>query len=84
MTSVYRRLKAAVPVVVLVAVFGAGIASRTSIVSWWSGITTPDAARAVAGRRARVGHRKGRTNCACGNCQEAERKDRAGAAIDRA
>ena len=47
MTSVYRRLKAAVPVVVLVAVFGAGIASRTSIVSWWSGITTPDAARAL-------------------------------------
>jgi cobalt-zinc-cadmium efflux system membrane fusion protein len=46
MTSVYRRLKAALPVLVLVAVFGAGIASRTSIESWWTGITTPATARA--------------------------------------
>ena len=44
MTSVYRRLKAAVPVVVLVAAVGAGIAHRTSLVSWWTGITTPVAA----------------------------------------
>ena len=44
MTSVYRRLKATVPVVVLVAAVGAGIAHRTSLVSWWSGITTPAAA----------------------------------------
>ena len=44
MTSVYRRLKAAVPVAVLVAAVGAGIAYRTSLVSWWTGITTPAAA----------------------------------------
>ncbi|MGA2253680.1 MAG: efflux RND transporter periplasmic adaptor subunit, partial [Thermoguttaceae bacterium] len=44
MTSVSRRLKAAVPVVVLVAAVGAGIAHRTSLVSWWTGITTPVAA----------------------------------------
>jgi cobalt-zinc-cadmium efflux system membrane fusion protein len=44
MTSVYRRLKATVPVVVLVAVVGAGIANRTSLMSWWTGITTPAAA----------------------------------------
>ena len=46
MTSVYRGLKAAVPVVVLVAAVGAGIAHRTSLVSWWSGLTTPVAANA--------------------------------------
>ena len=46
MTSVYRRSKVAVPVVVLVAVVGAGIAERTSLVSWWTGITTPAAANA--------------------------------------
>ena len=44
MTSVYRRLKATVPVVVLVAAVGAGIAHRASLVSWWTGITTPVAA----------------------------------------
>ncbi len=44
MTSVYRRLKATIPVVVLVAVVGAGIAHRTGLMSWWSGITTPAAA----------------------------------------
>ena len=44
MTSVYRRLKAAVPVVVLVAAVGAGIAYRANLVSWWTGITTPVAA----------------------------------------
>ena len=46
MTSVYRRLKAAVPVVVLVAAVGAGIAYRANLVSWWAGITTPAAANA--------------------------------------
>src|SRR5208337_2873684 len=46
MTSVYDRLKVAVPVVVLVAAVGAGIAHRTSLVSWWTGITTPVAANA--------------------------------------
>ncbi len=44
MTSVYRRLKAVVPVAVLVAAVGAGIAQRTSLLSWWTGITTPAAA----------------------------------------
>ena len=46
MTSVYRGLKAAVPVVVLVAAVGAGIAHRANLVSWWAGITTPVAANA--------------------------------------
>ena len=46
MTSVYRGLKAAVPVVVLVAAVGAGIAHRANLVSWWAGITTPVAADA--------------------------------------
>ena len=44
MTSVYRRLKATVPVVVLAAAVGAGIAHRTSLVSLWTGITAPVAA----------------------------------------
>ena len=44
MTSVYRRLKAAVPVVVLVAAVGAGIAYRANLASLWAGITTPVAA----------------------------------------
>ena len=46
MTSVYRGLKATVPVVVLVAAVGAGIAHRANLVSWWAGITTPVAANA--------------------------------------
>ncbi len=44
MTSVYRGGKAAVPVVVLVAAVGAGIAHRANLVSWWAGITPPVAA----------------------------------------
>ena len=44
MTSVYRGWKAAVPVVVLAAAVGAGIAHRAKLVSWWAGITTPVAA----------------------------------------
>ena len=46
MTSVYRGLKATVPVVVLVAAVGVGIAHRANLVSWWAGITTPVAANA--------------------------------------
>ncbi len=47
MTSVDRRLKATVPVMVLVvlaAVVGAGIANRASLMSWWIGVTTGAAA----------------------------------------
>jgi len=44
MKSVYRKL--IVPVVVLVAAVGAGIAYRMNLVSWWTGITTPVAADA--------------------------------------
>jgi cobalt-zinc-cadmium efflux system membrane fusion protein len=46
MTSVSRSLKIAVLVVLLVAVVGAGIARRTSLVSWWAALTTPAAANA--------------------------------------
>ena len=45
MASVYRKLKVIVPLVVLVTAVGAGIARRTSLVSWWTGITTPVAAK---------------------------------------
>jgi cobalt-zinc-cadmium efflux system membrane fusion protein len=44
MTSVYRGWKATVPVVVLAAAVGAGIAHRANLVSWWAGIRTPVAA----------------------------------------
>ncbi len=44
MTSVDRRLKGAVPVVVLAAAVGAGIAYRANLVSLWDGVTTPVAA----------------------------------------
>ena len=44
MTSIYRRLRVAVPIVVLLAAVVTGIAHRTSLVSWWTGIITPVAA----------------------------------------
>ena len=46
MTTIYRGLKATVPVVVLVAAVGVGIAYRANLVSWWAGITKPVAANA--------------------------------------
>ena len=46
MTSVNRRFKAIVPVVLLVAVVVLGIAYRTRLVSMWTSITTPAAANA--------------------------------------
>jgi len=46
MTTIYRGLKATVPVVVLVAAIGVGIAYRANLVSWWAGITKPVAANA--------------------------------------
>ena len=44
MTSVHRRLKAAVPAVVLVVAVGAGIVYRANLMSLWAGVTTPVAA----------------------------------------
>jgi cobalt-zinc-cadmium efflux system membrane fusion protein len=44
MTSVYRVLKTAMPIAVLAAAVGAGVAYRTSLASWWTGIMTPVAA----------------------------------------
>jgi membrane fusion protein, heavy metal efflux system len=46
MGTVYRKLKGIVLVLVLLAVVGAGIGNRESLMSWWSRIMTPAAASA--------------------------------------
>ena len=48
MTSIFRASKAVVPIMLLVAAIGAGIAHRASLVSWWAGITTSPAASATS------------------------------------